>query len=219
MTQQAPQKTDWMGVIGTATGVVGVSIMVYTTFLSGKGGGDESETAEVPTKPDRWLDPGQSVLLLGDSIAEGIDTPFRNLVMQYGSPIDSLIKRGSTASYWSSRVTEADAGHHLIVLSLGSNDVALFDLNSEAAAMDTLISKLSQRGAYILWFPPPSFREGAFTERQQQFAEMLRVRGVIPLVLLGPQPSTADDPMHLHLTPNGYKTLAAQIFDALTRID
>lgn len=196
-------------------GAIGVGITGWSLLHRGKSGSSDGEKVETP--PDRWLQPGQSFLLLGDSIGVGIQKPLNERSEAYGTKMTTRLKIGSTASYWNNVVEDGDAGYPIIVLSLGSNDAAMANPESEAAAMDSLIAKLSDRGAHILWFPPPSFHADALKPNQQKFQQMLMDRGVIPLDLLGPQPSVASDPMKLHLTPDGYRVLASQIFDALTR--
>lgn len=165
--------------------------------------------------PKRLLRPGESFLLVGDSIGVGLQTPLAKRSEEYGSYMDSMVKIGTTVSYWSNIIDERDAGFDLILLSLGSNDV-VGDPTSESSAMDRLIATLSMRGAPIYWIVPPSFRLEHFTPKQEIFANMLADRGVFPLPIDGPQPSVASDPAKLHLTPEGYRTYAAQIFESIT---
>lgn len=166
-------------------------------------------------RQDRWLEPGDHFLLLGDSIGVGLQAPLGDLSNAYGSVMTSLVQSGTTVAYWAKHVDESDGGFKCVVLTLGTNDV-VGDPENEAHAMDQLVATLGARGAPVLWAPPPSFREGGYTERQRTFANMLTERGVITLVLRGPQPSVASDPMHAHPDGAGYRTMASQIFQALT---
>jgi len=184
-------------------------------FLTGYGVYRNIQQEKQKKVPQRMIRPGDSFLLIGDSIGVGLQDPLAKKSEQYGSYLDTLVKIGSTVSYWSSQVDERDAGYDLILLSLGSNDV-VGDPTLEAAAMDRLIATLSSRGAPVYWIVPPSFRLGHFTTKQQIFADMLADRGVFPLPIDGPQQSVASDPMKLHLTPDGYRTYAAQVFEAIS---
>lgn len=190
-------------------GLGGLGLTAYGMFR-------QSKQTEAEEKARRLLRPGDSFILIGDSIGVGLQDHLSKLSHDYGSSFDSLVKIGTTVTYWNQHVDARDAGYDLILLSLGSNDV-VGDPTQQAQAMNELIDKLTARGAPVYWIVPPSFRIGHFKPRQQIFADMLADRGVFPLQVDGPQQSVASDPMHLHLTPQGYRTYAAQIFDAITR--
>jgi lysophospholipase L1-like esterase len=162
------------------------------------------------------LNPGDHILLLGDSIGEGIQMPLNQRIDDYGAKLTSLVKRGASAAYWADKITDADGAYEVVITTLGTNDIA-GSYEQEGPALDRLLGHLESHGAPVYWVIPPAFRIGNFTERQAGWANMLTERGVRILDLQGPQPSTASDPMRVHLTPDGYKTLAAQIVDALTR--
>lgn len=216
------QDSRFFEIAGLVTSIAGVIVIAMSSRKgsSSSSSGGEGTPEAPPARPDRWLDPGQSFLLLGDSIGVGIQKALNELSKSYGTTLTSMVKIGSTAGYWSRHVEPGDAGYPVIILSLGSNDAALADLDAEGPDICNLVAQLSERGAHILWFLPPSFRKDALTAKQARFAELLLQCGAIQLDLLGPQPSVASDhDMHLHLTPDGYRVLAAQIFDALTRHD
>lgn len=192
---------------GLAVAAAGVGLSFYGIWKS----------SHHPTPHEPYLEPGDQWLLLGDSIAEGLQLPLNNLSNQYGTVMSSLWKRGTTIPYWVQHLQESDAAYKAIAVSLGSNDARL-DMSTESyqRAADEFVGLLQSRNAPVLWIIPPSFRLDAFTQKQAEFAEILRDRGVLPLQLRGSQPSVAYDPEHLHLTPDGYRTLAAQVFGALT---
>lgn len=189
-------------------GLGGLGLTAYGMFR-------QSRQSQSEEKSKRLLRPGDSFVLIGDSIGVGLQDHLSKLSHDYGSSFDSLVKIGTTVTYWNQHVDSRDAGYDLILLSLGSNDV-VGDPTQQAQAMNELIDKLTARGAPVYWIVPPSFRIGHFKPKQQIFADMLADRGVFPLEVDGPQQSVASDPMHLHLTPQGYRTYAAQIFDAIT---
>lgn len=174
--------------------------------------------AEQDAPPRRILDPGESVLLLGDSIGVGLEKPLRHLLETYGSHFDSMVEVGTSAGSWAPRVSDADGGYDVILLSLGSNDIASgVVVPSESQKLDELLSHLRSRGAKTYWIVPPSFREEGLTNVQQDFTDLMGQKGLFPLPIQGPQQDVSKDPMRLHLTPQGYQAYAAQIFDALTR--
>lgn len=189
-----------------AVGAIGVFLTAYGMFV---------KSNESNNPPRRLLRPGDSFLLIGDSISVGLQPYLAKLSENYGSYMDSLVKVGTTVTYWNNHVQPSDSGYDLILISLGSNDV-VGDPHAEAEAMNSLVDLLQSRGASVYWILPPSFRRDHFTKKQQDFADMLAERGVFELIVDGPQQSVASDPMHLHLTPDGYRTYAAQIFDSIT---
>jgi hypothetical protein len=196
--------------LGLALGAVGL-------FITYKGlTGGSSSAAKPAPEPRRILAPGEPVLLIGDSIGVGIERPLRERLEAYGSHLDALVKIGTTARYWSTHLDGRDGGYPVILVSLGSNDVALGP-EQEDADLAHLAALLQSRGNAVYWITPPSFRQGAFKPKQQLWADMMRDHGIPELDLDGPQPSVEYDPMRLHLTPDGYAQMAGQIVDALKR--
>lgn len=208
--QRKPNPINWSLLLGFAS----LAVSAGVAYLGWKAAKKAEERASETISP---LEPGESVLLMGDSIAEGLDPHLRRLFEGFGSPFEARWKRGTTARYWDAESTDEAGGFDLVLLSLGSNDIAgSYWAPEEAAALDSLIGKLRSRGASVYWVRPPSFRYEGLTDAQAFFAELMRERGVFELSVQGPQPDVLSDPQHLHLTPDGYRTLASQLFHAAT---
>lgn len=209
-TLRATVATEWATVVGLLISIAGLVVMARNKPVSPPASGG---TTPVPA---RLVDPGDSVLLLGDSIGVGIENPLASLLAQYGAKFSSDVEIGRTIAGVASHLSPLMAYNKVTVLSVGSNDAVLQDPYAEAQALDHLLDLLRSNGGKVYWFLPPSFLYGQLTGAQQKVANLLQSRGVKLLHLAGPQPSVSSDPQHLHPTVAGYKTLASQVFDALT---
>jgi lysophospholipase L1-like esterase len=196
---------------GYLLSAVGVGLGVYAAVRR-----DPAKDNGLLPAPPRLLDPGDSLLLLGDSIGVGIQHPLNDLSVAYGTVMTSHTKVGTTITYWSQRVDDSWGAYKVVLLSLGSND-AVSRPEAQEAALANLLEHLRVYGADVLWLRPPSFIPGLLKPGQLAVEKLFADAGVPALELHGPRVSVAGDPQKLHPSPKGYATLAAQAFDALTR--
>lgn len=159
------------------------------------------------------LKSGSRVLLLGDSLGVGISAPLREQLDAAGVTLISEPHVGWTARQTANLLTSRpDFAADAVVYSLGSNDGALFDPSSEAAAVQMLVDAARARGARrIIWIVPPNYGlsappSPATKAKQEAFtalwpSDVERLQG--PTELLG-----SDG---IHLPPNGYRTLAESV--------
>jgi len=171
-----------------------------------------------PYRPHRLVEPGAHVLLIGDSLGEGLEKPLTTSLAAHGAQLHAMVKRGATAAYWAAHTDDRDGGYDHVLLSLGTNDARRFDVEDERDDLARLVGHLRSRGSEISWLMPPSFKEGALREKEQRFADMLAELRVAPLDTYGPQQDVSQDPERVHLTPNGYAAWAGQIVESLTRL-
>lgn len=121
----------------------------------------------------RWLGqgprvvPGQSrVLLLGDSMAEALIPPMKQLAKDDRIAFHGVAVRGSTVQQWARRADLEQivnaAKPDLILVALGTNDAHLTpaSLASEAPALQALLKRLRKTGAYVAWVGPPKIMRG-----------------------------------------------------------
>ncbi len=95
------------------------------------------------------------VLLVGDSMAEGIN-PFIQQELKDKVTYKSVYKRGTTVPYWNSNTLldkELDLKPDIILVSLGTNDLKTKPSNFDSYAKFN--SKLINSGAKIYWIIPP----------------------------------------------------------------
>lgn len=164
--------------------------------------------------PARIVDPGDHVLLLGDSIAEGLASPLEHRLALYGSPLVTVAHRGDSITALANKAGHDWSAYKVIVLSAGSNDLP--QGAREGPALRRLLGVLRQQGAMVLWLVPPSFHAEGLTPPQAAVADLFHAQGVPLVPIQGPPVRTDLDPMGIHPDPAGYHQLAAQIADALT---
>jgi len=174
-----------------------------------------AQAAALPPS-QRVLHPGDSFSLVGDSIGVGMQHPLNDLSNAYGTFLTSHVKVGTTIGYWAKLADDSWGAYKAVILCLGSNDAA-GKPEAEATELASLLQRLRAYGALVFWLRPPSFNLAALKPGQAAVEQLFWDAGVPALELYGPPVGVAGDPMKLHPSPQGYKTLAAQTFDALTR--
>ncbi len=165
--------------------------------------------------------PGETVLLLGDSLGVGLAQHLADALAPAGVVLDAEPQTGWTAK----RVRAAyDADPSLVasvvVFSLGSNDAALGDPALERDDVAALVATARARGARrVVLVVPPNYALAAppapaTTQKQQAFlslwpddVELLRPSDAV-VAQLG-----AD---RIHLPPLGYQALAREVAAHLT---
>lgn len=173
------------------------------------------------TKPAP-VEPGQRVVLLGDSIGVGFGGPLHAQMQDAGVDFASQATVGWTLRKALQAYEASDAGAEVVVLSLGSNDAALADPASEAGDAQQLVDLAWARGAKrVVWVTPPNFQidpppPPATKAKQEAFHDIL-VATSPRLEVLVP----SDDVLRqlgqdrIHLTPHGYQVLASQVAGVL----
>jgi len=164
-----------------------------------------------PAPPARIVDPGDHVLLFGDSIAEGIGPPLAHLFADNGVTFAVVAHRGDSVRALSQKASHDLSAFKVVLLSAGSNDLGQATL--EAPALGHLLAVLRQQGALVMWVVPPSFHFEGLTAAQGQVVKLFQEAGVPLVPIKGPPVDTSFD--GVHTDPAGYRQLAAQIYDAL----
>lgn len=163
LTATAPDRTlpwefDAGGVHLELTGVRG-PIVNGTSRLNG--GGEVSFTV--------WADgagafpvslSGKTVLLVGDSMAEGIALPLQKKVEAAGGRFINGQERSSTIVWWqgSGKLRELLAQHRpdIVFIALGSNEIFLEQPEVRAPLIKEMVAELGTRPSF--WVGPPSWK-------------------------------------------------------------
>lgn len=103
---------------------------------------------------------GKTVLLIGDSMVEGIGWFLKDKVEAAGGRYVGEVWYSSTTFAWqdSGRLAEALARHHpdIVFIALGSNEIFLKQHDLSAPAIRHMVEEIGARPAY--WIGPPSWK-------------------------------------------------------------
>jgi lysophospholipase L1-like esterase len=153
------------------------------------------------------------VLLLGDSLAQGLGPPLARLADAAGL---SLVTRGvqsSTIQQWLAGSALADAIRQatplFTLVCLGTNDMRAADPGAEGRRAGELIDAIGRTGAdSVLWIGPPRlpFDSSAF---RGALAAVIRLRDLRIFDSQAHALSRAPD--GIHMTPAGYRAWAESI--------
>lgn len=149
-----------------------------------------------------------SVLLVGDSLAEGI-SPFLFENLKDKAKYDSLYKRGTTVPYWNSNKKleqKLKQKPSIILVSLGTND-----LKTKPLSLDKYFNftkKLVDSGAQVYWIIPP-----VMPFHNEDIIDFIEhpPDGVNKIEC----PNYERAPDKIHLSAKGYKDWAGCISDSL----
>jgi lysophospholipase L1-like esterase len=103
--------------------------------------------------------PPAKVVLVGDSLAEGMSSRFKELARLCGYSRTAFHRRGSTMENWHNKMEEIvkSAKPSLVVVSLGTND----SIAEEATETDNkkrvrkILGAIRSGGSKVLWILPP----------------------------------------------------------------
>lgn len=146
------------------------------------------------------------LLLAGDSHAEGLEAPLRELVRARGSLLDALPVRGSSARDWRREHLARSFDRSpakLILLVLGTNDCASAELELEFFAnLRTLIERARAVGRQVILLVPPAPCDRVRRSLELAGAETFNPPPGLPL-------------RGVHATPEGYRQWAASIMGTI----
>lgn len=171
----------------------------------------------IQTSSTSLILPTSRILLVGDSLAEGLKVRLAHLAQTAGAPFRSM-SRNSTRIASFSRDPDLSAAIYdyrptLVLVSLGTNDSALADPLAESAELDVLIRLVTSLGAALVWIDPPSLPT---LPRSALVRQMLSKSAAAAEVGMRRFDSTqikmARAPDSIHCTPSGYSTWADAIW-------
>ena len=103
---------------------------------------------------------GRSVLLVGDSMAEGIAAPLQKKVEAAGGHFIDGHERSSTIVWWqgSGKLRELLSQYHpdIVFIALGSNEIFLEQPEVRAPLIKEMVTELGTRPSF--WIGPPSWK-------------------------------------------------------------
>lgn len=151
--------------------------------------------------------PGDRVALFGDSLAQGLRTPLKNLATSTGVDMVSDVQQGTRLDQWVQRGPQVAAGSKYAIISLGTNDSAANEAHKAQMGRWAKDISASLRGLGVtpIWLLPPPMRFGT-----GRAVEAIRATGDPYLV-------SADYPRYdgIHPTPAAFGAWAADIWAAV----
>jgi lysophospholipase L1-like esterase len=160
------------------------------------------------------------ILLVGDSLAVGMNPHFKELATGEGVPYVSLAKEGTRIDQWNQSaqlVLLLDKFQPSIVLvSLGTNDAySAITPESQLEAMGELLEKLESVGAEVVWIGAPALPETYYGRHPSE--DMLEaIRSEAPYYFDSHKLEIPRGPDNLHPTSGGYGGWAGAIWEWLT---
>lgn len=163
-----------------------------------------------------WIDAGDKVLFLGDSLMVGKGKYFKVLAKEHGCDSLVLAKEGSTIPNW---INSADLKKALssfrptkVIISLGTNDSRAASWTKEQHRVNalTLLSMLQQAGAQSFWILPPTL---PFSNGDAGLSEVIESTGVPSFN--SKRLAIPRGPDNLHPTLQGYAGWAGQVWKQL----
>jgi lysophospholipase L1-like esterase len=111
---------------------------------------------------------GTKVLLLGDSLAEGLKFSLRKKGEADGYNVAAETERGTRADQWSHRIKKIikEKKPSLVLISLGTNDSFLKDAAPQRAHIQKIVNEVNSSGARIVWILPPSLPTKATSRKK-----------------------------------------------------
>lgn len=145
--------------LALVAGVGLVSIMAKKSEEAPSPGIAPKKTGPILT-PKGVLVGGDRVFLFGDSLAQGLTKPLEQLASDMGVKFFGDGRTSTIINQWNSQPWLANdlslAPPKFILVSLGTNDMKLFDANTEKSALNNLITKMKATKATIVWILPPT---------------------------------------------------------------
>jgi lysophospholipase L1-like esterase len=106
---------------------------------------------------------GRKVLLVGDSMGQGIAPFLQRRVEAAGGSFVGASEQSSTIIWWqgSGKLRTLIAQHRpdIIFIALGSNELYVTDAEARAALIRSMLAEIGQREAY--WIGPPAWKPGS----------------------------------------------------------
>jgi len=166
------------------------------------------------------LDENSRLMVVGDSLAVGMNPHFKELATAEGIPYVSLAKQGTRIDQWNQSaqllLTLDQFTPTIVLVSLGTNDAyTSITPESQMEAMDELIDKLASKGAEIVWIGAPALPDTYYGRHPSE--EMLEaIRSQAPYYFDSHKLSIPRGPDELHPTSGGYGGWAGAVWEWLT---
>jgi len=145
------------------------------------------------------------VILLGDSLAQGMSHEFQKIAKKNGYSPVILAKGGTWCNYWSGSIERIVTKHHpqIVIVSLGTNDSTSSKPEPQRLHIKKIREKVVDSGAKLLWLTPPQL--------PKRFKSKDEIRSILSEEIPPEETFTGDDLQlekekdKIHMTVEGYK--------------
>jgi lysophospholipase L1-like esterase len=156
---------------------------------------------------------GDRLLLVGDSLAQGLAAPLKRLAADGSVNATSDGRVGTRIDQWAQQTwlqTDLQSSPTFVLVSLGTNDMKLANALSERPLLDQLLARLRASNARVVWILPPTM---PFPDPGVR--AMIADTGV--LLFRSDLLAIARGPDSIHPTAAGYAGWAGSIWQFLLR--
>lgn len=135
-------------------------LWIWTGLVMVAGVGLAVSASASQPPPQRVLGPGARLLIIGDSLAQGLATPLRQIAQESRVEFSVDARSGTRIDQWANQAWLANAiatfRPTVILVSLGTNDMKLKDPSVQKPYLIKLATMLRGSGARVVWIAPPT---------------------------------------------------------------
>ena len=162
---------------------------------------------------ENGIEKKETIVLLGDSLAEGMQSQFSALARKNHYLFSSKTKRGSTIDFWSKNIESIIAAEHpsILIVSLGTNDSFLQDPKSQVGHIQKIKKASIENNIKLAWIMPPELPERAAGKEMIRDIIQKEIRPPDVVVEVA-ESKNERSPDGIHFTTKGYKLWANSIW-------
>lgn len=128
----------------------------FTALVSSAALGAEGKDQTKKATNESMLPSGSRIVLLGDSLAQGMASPFLTITKKCGYKGMVYATHSTTIDYWSKRIERimSDTRPSLVLISLGTNDSGILRPELQRPHIKKIVGTVKKYNSKILWIVP-----------------------------------------------------------------
>lgn len=157
---------------------------------------------------------GSKILLIGDSLAQGMARQFDETSRKNGYISKKYFVQGTRTDFWSSRVEEIIKRENpdLVIVSLGTNDSGLMDPERQRKHIVKIRESIINFGSLIMWILPPPLPASLSGKEKINKILSEEIPGWESFSPIEDLERSKDG---IHMTPRGYSDWVLRIWEYL----
>lgn len=171
----------------------------------------EDSDKQVQHQNTQVLKSGSRIVLIGDSLAEGMASHFLKLTKQCNYKGIVYALHSTTTDYWSKKIDKImiDTRPSLVIVSLGTNDSGAKNPETQRPHIKKIVTSVKKHGSKILWLVPQKLPDRFKSQDKIRQSIIEHSDSFTVNVTL----EMAKD--QIHLTQKGYKDWITQSWNHL----